>query len=67
MPCVTIKTGVVGADGHEVILSDYLCDWPGCANMAEHVVGIALELASACVMCREHYVMFQNGASPPPD
>jgi hypothetical protein len=54
MPRVTIKTGVVAADGHEEVLTEYLCDWPGCANVAEHVIGVAVELGAMCVACPEH-------------
>jgi hypothetical protein len=41
MPWVTIRTGMKSADGQEQVLKEYLCDWPDCANVAEHVVGIA--------------------------
>jgi hypothetical protein len=54
MPHVTIKTGVVAADGHEEVLTEYLCDWPGCANVAEHVIGVVIELGAMCVLCAEH-------------
>jgi hypothetical protein len=45
------------ADGQEQVLKEYLCDWPGCANVAEHVVGIARDLAMVRAFCREHAVM----------
>jgi hypothetical protein len=54
MPLVMIKTGMAGADGQEVVLKEYLCDWPNCANVAEEVVGIVREIGQACVMCGEH-------------
>jgi hypothetical protein len=60
MPWVTIKTGIVGADGQETILREYQCDWPGCAHVAEHVVGVARDLAMACAACSEHLAMMQN-------
>jgi hypothetical protein len=63
MPCVAIKTGVIGADGQEVVLTEYLCDWPDCANVAEHVVGVVRDVAMAYAVCPEHAGMVQNRAS----
>jgi hypothetical protein len=64
MPWVTIKTGVVAADGREAVLTEYLCDWPGgCANVAEHVMGVAADIGIACAVCREHAVAMQKRAS----
>lgn len=54
MPPVTIKTGIVAADGPEEILLEFMCDWPGCANVAEHVVGVVPEVRAMCVVCPEH-------------
>ena len=51
MPWVTIKTGIIGADGHEAVLREYLCDWSGgCANVAEHVVGAAPDRGLVCAV-----------------
>jgi hypothetical protein len=41
-------------DGHEEELTEYLCDWPGCANVAEHVVGCAIEIGVCIALCEEH-------------
>ena len=60
MPWVTIKTGIVGADGLEAVLKEYFCDWPGCHNVAEHVVGVVRDLAMACAVCRDHVEPTQN-------
>jgi hypothetical protein len=58
MPWVTIKTGIVTADGQEGVLTEYLCDWPGgCANVAEHVLGAVTDVAMVCAVCREHAAM----------
>src|ERR1700687_1153119 len=54
MPQVTIKTGMAGPDGREEKLSEYLCDWPGCPNVAEHVLGCARELSLAVAVCPQH-------------
>ena len=65
MPRVTIRTGFFAADGEEEILSEYLCDWPGCANMAEHVVGGAREVGAICVVCHEHAAPLKKRAPKP--
>lgn len=54
MPQVTLKTGIVDDGGHEEVLTDYQCDWPGCPNIAECVVGAVRELRAATAVCREH-------------
>ena len=54
MPRVTIKTGIIGSDGHEQALTEYLCDWPGCPNIANHVLGRVREIGAAIVVCDEH-------------
>jgi hypothetical protein len=54
MPRVTLKTGIAAPDGREEELSEYLCDWPECPNVATQVLGCIKELALAAVMCDEH-------------
>jgi hypothetical protein len=54
MPQVTIRTGFVGPDGREEVLSEFLCDAPGCGNVATDVVGCATECHAVVVMCAEH-------------
>ena len=51
MPQVTIRT-IVG--GREEAISEYICDWPGCPNVATEVIGIVRELRLCTVMCAEH-------------
>jgi hypothetical protein len=63
MPWMGINTGVPGADGQEIVLSEYLCDWPDCANVAEQVVGVVRELRRAFVVCREHAARLPKRAS----
>ena len=53
MPLVRIKTGFRGEDGRDEILLEYLCDWPDCGKVAEHVLGVVRELGSVSV-CKEH-------------
>jgi hypothetical protein len=62
MPWVTIKTGIVATDGQEAILREYLCDWPDCAHVAEHVVGVVRDVAMARAVCPEHAAMIENRA-----
>ena len=54
MPQVTIRTGVIGADGREEVLTEYLCDAPGCPNVATEVIGHVKELRLSFATCREH-------------
>ena len=54
MPLVKINTGFTTEDGTEEILSEYLCDWPGCANVAVHPLGIIREIRAFAVVCEEH-------------
>jgi hypothetical protein len=62
MPWVTIKTGIVATDGQEAILREYLCDWPECAHVAEHVVGVVRDVAMARALCPEHAAIMENRA-----
>jgi hypothetical protein len=54
MPMVTIKTGIVGPDGNEVQLTEYLCDSPGCPNIAAQVMGFVKEIGLYVALCEEH-------------
>ncbi len=54
MPQVTIRTGFFAADGNEEELSEFLCDVPGCPNVATEVVGCLRECGLSAVMCHEH-------------
>jgi hypothetical protein len=54
MPLAIIKTGRIGLDNSEEVLTEYLCDWPGCPNVGTHVLGCARELGMAAVVCDDH-------------
>jgi hypothetical protein len=54
MPRVAIKTGILREDGTEEILQEYLCDWPGCPNVAEHLLGVLVELRAMAIVCTDH-------------
>jgi hypothetical protein len=54
VPLITIKTGFATAEGNEETLTEYLCDWPGCPNIAVHMLGGIRELRAIAVVCEEH-------------
>jgi hypothetical protein len=60
MPVVTIRTGVAATHGGEETISEYLCDFPDCPNVAVHVVGVARELNMSLAMCAEHAARLES-------
>jgi len=54
MPVVTIKSGIPGPDGKEDQLTEYICDSPGCPNVATHAIGCVRDLALAVAVCDKH-------------
>ena len=54
IPQVTIKTGLTTPDGHEELLTEYLCDHLGCPNIATQVLGCVIELRLVAAVCSEH-------------
>jgi hypothetical protein len=64
MPHVAIRTGIIGKDGTEVILQEYLCDRPGCPNVAEHVLGALIDLRAMAIVCREHMPTLHDRSQP---
>jgi hypothetical protein len=54
MPLVTIKTGLLDAEGHEEILVEYMCDAHDCPNIAVRVLGVIKELRTMAMVCEEH-------------
>jgi hypothetical protein len=70
MPRVAIKTGFVAPDGSHEELTEYICDWPDCPNIATHALGCSRELGAAAAVCDEHRPgggrgVPSNGAHPP--
>jgi len=51
MPQVTIRTTV---NGREEAVSEYLCDWPDCPNVATEVIGVVRDLRLRSAMCADH-------------
>lgn len=64
MPRVTIRTGIIGPNGQEEVLTEYMCDFPDCPNVAEHVAGVIRELGVAAVMCDQHAATRKPKAKP---
>jgi hypothetical protein len=54
IPQVTIKTGLTTPDGREELLTEYLCDHPGCPNIATQVLGCVRDVRFVAVVCEEH-------------
>ena len=54
MPHVTIKTGLTAPDGREEEIAEYLCDHPGCPNVATHMLGCVKEIGLRAAVCEEH-------------
>ena len=54
MPRVTIKSGDRMPDGREEVLSEYICDWPGCPNVATHPLGVVSDIGLSAWVCDEH-------------
>ena len=54
MPRVTIRTGFIGPDGREEELTEFLCDAPGCPNLATDVLGSVKDAEIAVVVCADH-------------
>lgn len=54
MPNVTVRTGMLGPDGQEERITEYLCDSPGCPNIATQMVGCVMEIRFCIALCDEH-------------
>ena len=53
MPRVTLRAPD-SADGKEDTVSEYICDSPGCPNVAVHVVGVVRQLGTLVAVCADH-------------
>jgi hypothetical protein len=54
MSRVTIKTGLMDPDGREEELTEYICDYPNCPNIATRVLGCLRELRLMAAVCDVH-------------
>jgi hypothetical protein len=64
MPRVAIKTGFFAPDGSEEQLAEYLCDRPGCPNIATQVLGCVKELGVSLAVCDEHAARLHRSSRP---
>jgi hypothetical protein len=53
-PRVAIKTGLIEPDGRDEELTEYLCDYPNCPNIATRMLGCLVELRLMAAVCEEH-------------
>jgi hypothetical protein len=53
VPRVTLRADE-SAGGKEDTVSEYICDWPDCPNVAVHVVGVVRELRAFVAVCADH-------------
>jgi hypothetical protein len=60
MPQATIRTTV---DGREEVLTEYLCDWADCPNVAVEMLGVVRELRLRAAVCAEHAELLRNQAN----
>jgi hypothetical protein len=54
VPRVTIKSGLTSPEGQEDCMTEYLCDWPDCPNIATEVLGCSKELGISSAVCKKH-------------
>jgi hypothetical protein len=64
LPRVTLRYPQ-SANAEDETLSEYICDWPDCPNVAEHVLGSIRDLRAFVVVCREHVHRLNPQASQP--
>jgi hypothetical protein len=57
MPQVTVRTTI---NGREETISEYLCDWADCPNVAVQVMGVIRELRIRSAVCAEHAEYLAN-------
>jgi hypothetical protein len=57
MPAVTLRAAV--GDNKEETLTEYICDWPDCPNVAEQIVGVICELRAFAALCPEHAALLK--------
>jgi hypothetical protein len=71
MPLVTLRIESVD-DTTEEMLSEYICDWPNCPNVAQHVLGGLREIRAVAIVCTDHAKVLASSvghwrADPPGD
>ncbi len=64
MPRVSMKTGFLTPAGAEEVLTEDICDWPDCPNVATHVMGCIKELRTVVVVCDQHTAKPETANAP---
>ncbi len=54
MPRITLRCSESPGNDKEDTVSEYICDAPGCPNIAQHVLGVIAELRAFVAVCPEH-------------
>jgi hypothetical protein len=54
MPWVKVEAFDRDPDGDEGELVTYRCDWPGCTNPAQAVLGCVREISACFALCAAH-------------
>jgi hypothetical protein len=62
VPQITLRTTT--ADGREEAVSEYICDWPNCPNVAVQVLGVVRSLRLRAAVCAEHAARMANQDDP---
>jgi hypothetical protein len=60
MPRITLRAE--SPAGKEETVTEYVCDWPDCPNVAEHVLGVVRELRQFAAVCPEHQRLLRERA-----
>jgi hypothetical protein len=53
MPGVVLRMQTEDGTTEETV-AEYICDWPDCPNVAEHVLGVVREIRAVAMVCSEH-------------
>jgi hypothetical protein len=60
MPQVTLRATI---GGREETMSEYLCDWPNCPEIAVTVLGVVRGLRLRAAVCAEHAARIASGTN----
>jgi hypothetical protein len=53
MPRITLRAAESSGGGEDAI-TEYICDWPDCPHVAEHLLGVVAALRVKVALCAEH-------------
>jgi hypothetical protein len=63
VPRITLRIGPADGTGNDETLTEYICDWTDCPNLATEVLGVVRELGIATVVCEHHAAMIRTRAA----